>query len=349
MRSRGLSFADGFEGVHAAGQATRLAAEAVRHYTAAYRRLAVEIPEFRLWSDMTDAEATRLLIGDVLTALPRPEQAVLSGLVRLYRARLDQPILKVVRTPPGLRLPTLAEGYIAPSGLVATAGPDDVPSTERWWETTPTTSVHGVQAFAIEEALYLQLGEQVTWPELLRWAGTALPVVMMDGFDELLQATGQNWADYLERLAAFQLHEAELGRPLAMMVTSRIVVADRTRFPRNTAVIRLEPFTDDQIVQWLTVWNRHNARPHPLTLDVVLAHRELAEQPLLLLLLALYDGPLGAALDRTELYERLFTSFFERQLGKFDTGLPSDQQALAVAAEWRLRPRLPGVHRRGRT
>jgi hypothetical protein len=56
----------------------------------------------------------------------------------------------------------------------------------------------------IEQALYLQLGEQVSWPELVREAGTALPVVMMDGFDELLQVNGQNWADCREELREFQ-------------------------------------------------------------------------------------------------------------------------------------------------
>ena len=383
-----------------------LTGAASRHYQAAYRKLAVEIPEFRLWSDMTDSQATRSMIRDVLDALPRPEQALLSGLVRLSRARLDQPILTTADTPPGLVLPTLGDGYIEPSGLVATAGPEDVPATERWWQTTPTRAVRDVQVFAvahltgpeateqplvilgqpgsgksvltrrlaarlaesdflpvrvelrtvrsdapvqtqIEEALYLQLGERVTWPELLRRAGTALPVVLMDGFDELLQATGQNWADHLEQLRDFQQREAELGRPLAIVVTSRTVVADRVRFPQRTAVVRLEPFGDDQIARWLAVWNAANAAQfaarglQPLTLDAVRAHRELAEQPLLLLLLALYDGQanqlqtLSGGLGRTELYERLFTDFFERQVSKFDARGSREQQAAAVEAEWR--------------
>ncbi|HEY0532878.1 MAG TPA: NACHT domain-containing protein [Actinoplanes sp.] len=395
-----------FGAVKAYRDAADLAGAAVRHYAAAYRRLAAEIPEFRLWSDMTSSQATRLLVRDVLDALPQPEQAVLSGLVRRYRARLGQPILDAADTPAGLELPSLAEGYIEPSGLLATAGPDDVPATERWWSTTSTSRVHDVHGFAlahftspeatdrplvilgqpgsgksvltrrlaarlaeadflpvrvelrtvrtdapvqtqIEQALYLQLGEQVTWPELVRRAGTALPVVMMDGFDELLQATGQNWADYLEQLRDFQQREEELGRPLAVLVTSRTVVADRARFPRNTAVLRLEPFDDEQIAHWLAIWNTRNADRfsarglQPLALDAVRAHRELTEQPLLLLLLALYDGQanhlqtLGGGLGRTELYERLFQDFFERQVAKFDTGRSDEQRALSVQSEWR--------------
>jgi hypothetical protein len=64
----------------------------------------------------------------------------------------------------------------------------------------------------IERALYQLLGEAVTWPDLVRRAGPALPVVIMDGFDELLQVTGVNRADYLEQLREFQQREAELER-----------------------------------------------------------------------------------------------------------------------------------------
>jgi hypothetical protein len=409
-----------FGAVKAYRDAADLAAAALRHYTIAYRKLAAEIPEFRLWSDMIDAQSTRLLIGDVLDSLAQPSLFTISGLVRRYRSQLDQPILDAADTPAGLELPTLAEGYIEPSGLVATAGPDDVPATERWWSHTSTIRVPDVHAFAlahltspeatdrplvilgqpgsgksvltrrlaarlaeadflpvrvelrtvrtdapvqtqIEQALYLQLGEQVTWPELVRQAGSALPVVMMDGFDELLQATGQNWADYLEQLRDFQQREEELGRPLAVLVTSRTVVADRARFPKHTAVVRLEPFSDAQIAQWLTIWNTVNQDQfaerglQPLALDAVRTHRELAEQPLLLLLLALYDGQanhlqtLGGGLGRTELYERLFSNFFERQVAKFGAGQPDDQRALAVAAEWRrLSAVAIAMHNRGR-
>jgi hypothetical protein len=199
----------------------------------------------------------------------------------------------------------------------------------------------------IEEALLAQLGERVSWPDLVRRAGTALPVVMMDGFDELLQATGQNWANYLEQLREFQQREAELGRPLAVLVTSRTVVADRARFPAGTVVVRLSPFDDEQVRSWLDGWNRLNAPGltarglRPLSAEAVLAHRELVDQPLLLLLLALYDGRAnqlqddGGGLGRVELYERLLADFFERQVDKFGGRRSDEQRADEVAAEWR--------------
>jgi hypothetical protein len=148
----------------------------------------------------------------------------------------------------------------------------------------------------IEQALLQMLGEHVSWPDLARRSGAALPVVILDGFDELLQATGMNRADYLDQIRQFQQRERELDRPVAVLVTSRTVVADRARFPTDTVVLRLDPFGDTQVRRWLDVWNALNAAGlagrglQPLPVDTVLAHGELASQPLLLLLLALHDA-----------------------------------------------------------
>ncbi|MCW2917010.1 MAG: hypothetical protein JWN52_5078, partial [Actinomycetia bacterium] len=49
----------------------------------------------------------------------------------------------------------------------------------------------------------------------------AMPVIMLDGFDELLQATGIGQTDYLEQVARFQEREGDQGRPVAVIVTSR--------------------------------------------------------------------------------------------------------------------------------
>ena len=213
----------------------------------------------------------------------------------------------------------------------------------------------------IEEALHLQLGETVTWPDVVRRGHPALPIVMMDGFDELLQATGQNWASYLEQLQDFQERQAEVGRPLAVLVTSRTVVADRARFPAGTPVVRLEPFGDEQVSRWLAVWNGLNesglARRGLSTLpvEVALEHRELASQPLLLLLLAIYDSRANklqhasGGLGRVDLYENLFTDFFERQVEKFGAALGREQREAEVTAEWRrLCAVAIAMHNRGR-
>jgi hypothetical protein len=56
-------------------------------------------------------------------------------------------------------------------------------------------------------------------------------VILIDGFDELLRATGIRQTDYLLRVAEFQRRESDQGRPVAVMVTSRTSVEDRARTP----------------------------------------------------------------------------------------------------------------------
>jgi hypothetical protein len=197
----------------------------------------------------------------------------------------------------------------------------------------------------IEQAIRAATGESMPWTALARSAGDALPVVLLDGFDELLQATGASQSDYLEKIADFQRREFDQGRPVVVLVTSRTAVADRARPVAGMVALRLEPFRDSQITQWLTVWNAANAPTlvarglRPLPVESVLAHAELACQPLLLLMLALYDAdgnPLqreDAVLGQAELYERLLTQFAEREVRKTAAALSATQFEQAVDRE----------------
>jgi hypothetical protein len=197
----------------------------------------------------------------------------------------------------------------------------------------------------IEHAVRSATGESLAWPDLARSAGDALPVILLDGFDELLQATGVSQTDYLVKVAGFQAREADQGRPVAVLVTSRTAVADRARTVDGMVVARLEPFREAQVSLWLDAWNNANVAGlaarglHPLTARVALEHPELATQPLLLLMLALYDAdgnPLqqaNAALGQAELYERLLTSFASREVRKSGADLVGSQFEDAVEQE----------------
>lgn len=196
----------------------------------------------------------------------------------------------------------------------------------------------------IEHAIRSATGESLAWPDLARSAGGALAVVLLDGFDELLQATGISQTDYLRKAAAFQAREADQGRPVAVLVTSRTAVADRAQPVPGLVVLRLEPFSDPHIRRWLEIWNATNTTRfaadgvQPLTPQTVLAYAELASQPLLLLMLALYDAdgnPLqcGASLAKADLYERLLTRFAEREVGKSAGALPPGEAARLVNKE----------------
>ncbi len=183
----------------------------------------------------------------------------------------------------------------------------------------------------IEYGVRAALQEEVGWAELARSARDALPVVMLDGFDELLQATGVSQTRYLEKVRQFQRDRAEAGYPVAVVVTSRISVCGGVRIPVGAHVLRLVPFAEEHIVRWLDVWNVANDRYFQvrkvprLAPEVVLAYRDLAEQPLLLLMLALYDA-VDSALRRSademakaQLYERLLARFTRREVAKGST------------------------------
>ncbi|MBB4931429.1 hypothetical protein F4561_002249 [Lipingzhangella halophila] len=197
----------------------------------------------------------------------------------------------------------------------------------------------------IEEAVSGQVHRDVAWRDLVESAEGAQPVVILDGFDELLQATGVNRSDYLEQVQQFQQDQATLGQPVAVIVTSRTVVADRLRFPDGCALIRLEPFNEPQIARMLDTWASANAGAlaarglRPLSLDTALRYRELAEQPLLLLMLLLYDADgnaleaAGDALSRSELYERMLTMFARREVTKHHPNLPERDMDTAVGRE----------------
>jgi hypothetical protein len=197
----------------------------------------------------------------------------------------------------------------------------------------------------IEAAVRETTGEHLEWSELVRGAGDALPVLMLDGFDELLQSTGISHSDYLERVREFQRREMDNDRRVAVLVTSRTVVADRVRVPRGTIAVKLEPFSGRQIDRWLGEWNRINSEYftgsglRALDVDVVMRHAELAQQPLLLMMLAFYDadGNLlqqqSGRIGQSELYERLLDKFITREIAKGSPGATEDEVQTQLNSE----------------
>ncbi|GAA1990016.1 hypothetical protein GCM10009799_14850 [Nocardiopsis rhodophaea] len=331
-------------------------------YTESYRQLAVDVPEFMVWSQMREHQSTRAhldtglaglrdLLADMTTgARPSQQRAALS---HRYAKALERPVLASDDAPADFTLPALGTAYINPRGRVGRAAANSQPSTEEWGNdhpviddlqgviagalTGPSAITHPIvvlgqpgsgksklsQVLAarlpaadflpvlvelrsvtadaplqdqIEQGIYATIGERVSWPDLVRSASGALPVVILDGFDELLQATGASQSDYLEQVRLFQEREAELDRPTAVIVTTRTAVANRARIPDGSLIVRLEAFDEHQIGRMIEVWNRANQDVfesrglRPLSVDAVLRFQDLAEQPLLLMMLLIYDA-----------------------------------------------------------
>jgi hypothetical protein len=177
----------------------------------------------------------------------------------------------------------------------------------------------------IEQAIRSTIGETVSWAALARDAGHAQPLILLDGFDELLQATGVHQSDYLQRVSDFQRRETTLDRPVAVIVTSRIAVADRARLPLGALAVRLEPFDEPQVARWRELWNAADPARRPLSLTVLRRFPDLASQPLMLLMLALFDASTAeladlASLDTGQLYERLLSEFARREVSRSFSG-----------------------------
>jgi len=166
-------------------------------------------------------------------------------------------------------------------------------------------------------------------------------LIILDGYDELLQAKGDVFAGYLEKVRVFQQDQKLLDRPVRIIVTSRITLIDKAIVPINSTILRLKEFNEEQRNAWVNIWNETNAsyfnsctpaiKPFALPLSSNNQGKkssliELAEQPLLLLMLALYDSEgnslatLQNDLKRTELYNNLLRRFVRRERGRYVSG-----------------------------
>ncbi|MEU6439682.1 hypothetical protein [Streptomyces sp. NPDC047046] len=200
-------------------------------------------------------------------------------------------------------------------------------------------------------------------------AGTGLPprVLLLDGLDELLQAGADrpeaaDGRQLMAEIEEFQNAETLAGRPALAVVTSRTLAGARVLSPSRGTVIHLEPFDDARIREWVAAWNARNRRwfatheVQPLDTGLLGPYGELACQPLLLLMLALYDASgnalraaAGAGFGRLGLYERLLTAFIRRQLAKAGGPFPEDSEEESVEGEFlRLSVLALGMFRRHR-
>lgn len=212
----------------------------------------------------------------------------------------------------------------------------------------------------VQQALDEITHGRTDWPTLVEQSKETVRVVLLDGLDELLQATANDRAGYLQEIMEFQQREADQHHPAVVIVTSRTVVTDNVRIPRGLPIVRLEEFDDNQVKTWLQTWRRAN-QAHiedgtvgELSAEVALGYPSLARQPLLLLMLALYAADpqapiLARKLSTTALYERLLTNFVRREVLKQLQGRRSEEVDDAVHAQlWRLGVTAFGMVNRGR-
>nr|WP_199514123.1 hypothetical protein [Nucisporomicrobium flavum] len=189
--------------------------------------------------------------------------------------------------------------------------------------------------------------------------GGATRVVLLDGLDELMQATGTTESGYLSRVQEFQRVETGQDSPVAVIVTSRQVVADIAGIPHGCAVLRLEDFTDPQVEKWIETWNGANESASAggaggLSLPSVLAVGAIARQPLLLLMIAIQATASGGhtvAASEAAVYQQLLIDFTRRELRKSDRenrAVEAPPEPMVNAELWRLGIAAYGMFNRGR-
>lgn len=177
-------------------------------------------------------------------------------------------------------------------------------------------------------------------------------IIILDGYDELLQAKGDVFSGYLEKVRRFQQDQKSMDRSVRIIITSRITLIDKARIPINSTILRLLEFDFNQRQKWINIWNSINAdyfvskKISPFSLPQKEKGKknrliELAEQPLLLLMLALYDSEANelakiSNIKRTELYDNLLRRFVRRERRRYVPGFEdktSKEQEVIVDQE----------------
>ncbi|MFW2500188.1 NACHT domain-containing protein [Clostridium diolis] len=172
-------------------------------------------------------------------------------------------------------------------------------------------------------------------------------LIILDGYDELLQASGKVFSGYLDKVQKFQQDQIIHKRPVRVIITSRITLIDKAAVPVGSTVLRLMEFNEMQRNAWISIWNKTNLNyfllSNPKVKQFGLPKEEsdgkakileLAEQPLLLLMLAIYDSDNNSLynsveLNRTVLYDSLLRRFVRRERRRYVKGfdyLSSDKQ-----------------------
>lgn len=160
--------------------------------------------------------------------------------------------------------------------------------------------------------------------------------LVFDGYDEVLQATGGVYRNFLKKILKFQEQCSERHRPVRIVVTSRETLIDKADIPIGTVVLKLLEFNEKQREQWIEIWNQNNdeifKREHINSFKLPKNNSsidELSRQPLLLLMLAIYDANIEEGinclgreenLNRTKLYNELLRRFIRRELKKGPRG-----------------------------
>jgi hypothetical protein len=185
-------------------------------------------------------------------------------------------------------------------------------------------------------AYSIALTKDIDWIELAQLFKERIPVVILDGFDELMQSSNVELNNYVNTIKELQKTALTHDICLKVILTSRIAVMQDVSIPEGTTVVKLNPFDDQRKDLWINTWNSFQTKENykfelPANNKKI---QELSQEPLILFMLAIYDFPdsklLSIANDITfnqsHLYDSLLADFGKRQLEKEDNYLNATEE-----------------------
>ncbi|MFA5990606.1 MAG: hypothetical protein WC803_13510 [Sphingomonas sp.] len=165
----------------------------------------------------------------------------------------------------------------------------------------------------------------INWLDWAKEFKERIPVIIMDGFDELMQSSNTELNNYLNTIKDFQDTALTHGICVRVILTSRITVMQDVYIPDGTKIIKLDSFDQKRRDLWVKIWNEKQTKEN---YKLVIPNNEkilhLAQEPLLMFMLAVYDFEkselqhmtMEKNFNQSKLYDSLLNSFIERQLKK---------------------------------
>jgi energy-coupling factor transporter ATP-binding protein EcfA2 len=167
----------------------------------------------------------------------------------------------------------------------------------------------------------------INWIDWAKEFRDRIPVIILDGFDELMRFSQSELNNYLNAIKEFQETALSHGICTRVILTSRIAVMQDVSIPEHTRIIKLKGFDQARKALWISIWNQHQKKEgYQFVLPENDNIQQLAQEPLLLFMLGVYDFESSALqhmaqtgnFSQSKLYDSLLDNFALRQLEKND-------------------------------
>jgi energy-coupling factor transporter ATP-binding protein EcfA2 len=171
----------------------------------------------------------------------------------------------------------------------------------------------------------IENSSDVNWLDWAKEFKNRTPVIIMDGFDELMQTSNRELNGYVDSIREFQEKAINSGVCVRIILTSRITVMQDVSIPEGTKIIKLDSFDTKRRDLWIRKWNDAQEKPkYKFAIPKNDKIELLAKEPLLMFMLAVYDFENSELqnmasdknFNQSKLYDSLLERFIKRQLEK---------------------------------